>query len=305
MGELIKHFKPDLFIPGAAKSGTTSLHDLLNEHPEISMSSIKEPGYWKNKKFNNFCEQDILNYENLFEKKIKIKGESSTAYMYHDSFLKNIKENYKIPPKFIFILRNPIDRYVSHFYWMKGLGLEKDDIKNVINRESHTNFIEYDYYPKHYFQFGLYSKWIQRFIDNFGHKNIKLITLENLVSNRIDTVNSCFDFLGLKKIKSIPEKSSNKTTKIRYSCIYHFVRKSSIGKMNYTKIGKIFLSKKSINGIKNKLKEIIINWKTEEFKYEPLQSEYRNYLKDSGYNSDVKKLKDIFNYSFKEWKDFN
>ena len=68
LDKIISHFKPDLFIPGAAKSGTTSLHDLLNEHPEISMSSIKEPGYWKNKKFNNFCERDILNYENLFEK---------------------------------------------------------------------------------------------------------------------------------------------------------------------------------------------------------------------------------------------
>ena len=188
---------------------------------------------------------------------------------------------------------------------MKGLGLEKNNIKDVINRGSHTDFIEYDYYPKHYFQFGLYSKWIQRFIDNFGLENIKIITLERLISNRLDTVNSCFDFLGLKKLESIQEKSSNKTTRIKYSCMYHFVRKSSIGKMNYTKIGKIFLSKKSIHKIKNKLKEIIINWKTEEFKYEPLQSEHRNHLKDAGYFSDVEKLKEIFDYSFNEWKDFN
>jgi hypothetical protein len=109
----------------------------------------------------------------------------------------------------------------------------------------------------------------------------------------------------LKKLESIPEKTSNKTTRIKYSCIYHFIRKSSIGKMSYTKIGKIFLSKKTIDRIKNKLKRIILNWKTEEFEYDPLQSEYRNYLKDSGYNNDVEKLKDIFDYSFKEWKDFN
>ena len=75
--------------------------------------------------------------------------------------------------------------------------------------------------------------------------------------------------------------------------------------MSYTKIGKIFLTKKSIDRIKNKLKRIIINWQTEEFEYEPLQSKYRNYLKESGYNSDVEKLKDIFDYSFKEQKDFN
>ena len=305
MGNINKYLKPNFFIPGAAKSGTTTLHELLNLHPDISMSKIKEPVFWNNAKFNDYKEEDWLKYKELFNPNSKIKGESTTSYMYYDSFIDNINKNYKNPPKFIFILRNPIDRYISHFWWMKGLGLEKNNIKDVINRESHTEFIEYNYYPKHYFQFGLYSKWIQRFIENFGFENIKIITLENLISNRLDTVNTCFDFLGLNKLESIPEKSSNKTTRIKYPHIYHFIRKSSIGKMNYTKIGKIFLSKKSIDRIKNKLKKIIINWKTEEFEYEPLQSKYRNYLKDSGYNSDVKKLKDIFDYSFKEWKDFN
>ena len=298
-------FLPNLFIPGAAKSGTTTLHELLNLHPEISMSKVKEPVFWNNKKFEKYIEQDWLNYKKLFVEKSKICGESTTSYMYYNSFIENINKNYKKSPKFIFILRNPIDRYNSHFWWMKGLGLEKNKIKNVLNIESRINFEEYDYYPKNYFQFGLYSKWIQRFIDNFGLENIKVITLEKLISNRLDTINSCFDFLGLKKLESIPEKTSNKTTRIKYSFLYHFIRKSSIGKMNYTKIGKIFLSNKSIDRIKNKLKDIITNWKTEEFEYEPLQSEHRHYLKDAGYYSDVEKLKEIFDYSFNEWKDFN
>lgn len=298
-------FLPNLFIPGAAKSGTTTLHELLNLHPEISMSKVKEPVFWNNKKFEKYIEQDWLNYKKLFVEKSKIYGESTTSYMYYNSFIDNINKNYKKSPKFIFILRNPIDRYNSHFWWMKGLGLEKNKIKNVLNIESQINFEEYDYYPKNYFQFGLYSKWIQRFIDNFGLENIKVITLEKLISNRLDTINSCFDFLGLKKLESIPEKNSNKTTRIKYSFLYHFIRKSSIGKMNYTKIGKIFLSNKSIDRIKNKLKDIITNWKTEEFEYEPLQSEHRHYLKDAGYYSDVEKLKEIFDYSFNEWKDFN
>ena len=42
------------------------------------------------------------------------------------------KKYYKTNPKFIFILRNPIDRYESHFNWMKGLGLEKNNIDNNI-----------------------------------------------------------------------------------------------------------------------------------------------------------------------------
>jgi len=296
---------PNLFIPGAAKSGTTTLHELLNLHPDISMSKVKEPVFWNNEKFKRYEEEDWLKYKKLFNEKSKICGESTTSYMYYKSFINNILTNYKKSPKFIFILRNPIDRYISHFWWMKGLGLEKNSIEDVINIKSEKDIIEYNYYPKHYYQFGLYSKWIQNFIDNFGIENIKVITLESLISNRLNTINSCFKFLELKQLESIPEMSSNKTKKIKYPFLYHIIRKSSIGKMKYTKVGKIFLPKALIHWIKNKMKEIIVNWKTEEFKYESLQIEYRNLLKDSGYNADVERLKDVFDYPFKEWKDFN
>ena len=50
----MNHFLPNLFIPGVAKSGTTTLHDLLDSHPYICMSELKEPVYWNNVKFNNF-----------------------------------------------------------------------------------------------------------------------------------------------------------------------------------------------------------------------------------------------------------
>ena len=37
---------PNLFIIGAAKCGTTSLHHYLDQHPEVSMSEVKEPRYF-------------------------------------------------------------------------------------------------------------------------------------------------------------------------------------------------------------------------------------------------------------------
>lgn len=40
------YIKPNLFIPGAAKSGTSSLHDYLGLHSEIFMSSVKESHYF-------------------------------------------------------------------------------------------------------------------------------------------------------------------------------------------------------------------------------------------------------------------
>ena len=40
---------PNLLIVGAAKSGTTSLFNYLSQHPDIFMSSNKEPHFLINK----------------------------------------------------------------------------------------------------------------------------------------------------------------------------------------------------------------------------------------------------------------
>ncbi len=303
MGELIEHLKPNFFIPGAAKSGTSTLHDVLNTHPEISMSLVKEPGYWKNKNFNEFGNLEILNYQKLYDKTKKIKGESSTAYMYYDRFLNNVKNNYKEAPKFIFILRNPVDRYISHVNWLNGLGLEKKDINQVIRDEDWSNFGEYEDYPKQYYQFGLYNKWISRFIENFGKQNIKIITFEKLICNRLYTLNSCFEFLGVKKVDNLKFIRSNKSKKIVFPTLYHFLRKSSSGKTKCTKIVKYLLPIKIREKIKNLIKYTLQNWISFESKNNKITFENRKILSDV-YHEDIKLLRKIFKYDFSEWEDF-
>ena len=303
MGKIKQHFKPNFFIPGAAKSGTTSLHELLDTHPDISMSKEKEPVYWNNKLFNEFENLEISRYLNLFEQEVKIKGESTTSYMYYDNFIKNVKDNFHQPPKFIFILRNPIDRYISHYNWLKGLGKEKRRIDKIIEEERYLDFKEYNDYPKQYYQFGLYYKWISRFIENFGKENIKIVTFEKLISERLNILNSCYEFLGVSKMDSVNFIKSNKTNKVIFPSMYHFLRKSSIGKMKYTSISKYFLPKKIRMKIKSLMKIAIKNWISVESKKEILSDKQRKNLRDK-YFEDVMSLKDKLNYDFSEWEDF-
>ena len=303
MGKIKQHFKPNFFIPGAAKSGTTSLHELLDTHPDISMSNEKEPVYWNNKLFNEFENLEISRYLNLFEQDVKIKGESTTSYMYYESFIRNVKNNFQQSPKFIFILRNPIDRYISHSNWLRALGKEIRRIDEIIKEERYLDFEEYEDYPKQYYQFGLYNKWISRFIENFGKENIKIVTFEKLVSERLNTLNSCFEFLGVSKMRSVKFIKSNKTNKVIFPTIYHFLRKSSIGKMKYTRIGKYFLPKNIRIKIKSLIKIAIKNWISIESKKEIVSYKYRKMLKDM-YFEDVMALKNKLNYDFPEWEDF-
>jgi hypothetical protein len=70
---------PNLIIPGAAKSGTTSLHKMLGQHPDIFMSRSKEPHYFSRKQ----TPHGLAKYESLFDQSgdCPVRGESSTSYM--------------------------------------------------------------------------------------------------------------------------------------------------------------------------------------------------------------------------------
>jgi hypothetical protein len=294
---------PNFFIPGAAKSGTTSLHDLLNMHPEICMSTIKEPVYWNNNDY--ILPERIEWYNGLFTNKdATILGESTTSYMFFPLFINNIKKHYKKDPKFIFILRNPINRCYSHYWWMIGRGQEKLSFKESMDFDMKREFKEYDYIPNYYYHFGLYYKWLSRFYNSFDSKNIKIITTESLISNRHKTINDCFRFLNLSELDSIPNVVSNKTVKIKHPKAHHFIKKTASGKYRFTKIAKYFISKNTIKSIKNKLKKLKFLSKSEPFGYPKISEDDRKWLKEL-YSNDVIKLKELTNLSFKEWTDFN
>ena len=109
---------PNLFIIGAMKSGTTSLHEYLNEHPDIFMSNVKEPGYFA--ECMNYYPKDLAWYESLFKeaKGEMIIGESSTNYTKLPICTDVVNKIWEFNPdaRFIYVMRDPIKRVISH-YW--------------------------------------------------------------------------------------------------------------------------------------------------------------------------------------------
>ena len=101
--------KPNFFILGAPKCGTTSLSTWLSDHPDIYMSPTKEPHFFNtdHKRFLNSLE----GYERLFagaDDRYRAVGEASVWYLYSTVAVKNILK-YSPEARFIVMLRNPID----------------------------------------------------------------------------------------------------------------------------------------------------------------------------------------------------
>ena len=205
-------FLPNLIIPGAGKSGTSSLHLYLNQHPDIYMSSTKEPGYFFK---DNLYLKELKWYESLFEagKNHIYRGESSTYYLKYKPAIERIRRDLT-RPKFIFLLRHPIDRIVSHYYWMKGKGFEYRPFRKAILHDMHKEFGPNRHIKEHYkfyIQNSFYAKWIKQYIDTFGKDNIHYITTEKLKANPTETLNSCFKFLELKPLSEIHPNTHNIT----------------------------------------------------------------------------------------------
>ena len=72
---------PNLFILGAAKSGTSSLHDYMAQHPSIYMSKVKEPHFFNlDENYNKGYDYYINQYFNI-NNSYRIIGESTPAYL--------------------------------------------------------------------------------------------------------------------------------------------------------------------------------------------------------------------------------
>lgn len=221
---------PNLFIPGAARSGTSSLYDYLSRHPDICMSANKEPSY--------FCRTDrtLHDYDALYSKckHRTYRGDASTSYMVRPEVARKIRD-LVVGPKFVFILRNPVDRAWSHYWWVKGnYGLENDKFRVAFQREMHKE-PEPEYVIKTinnlYYQFGRYSKWINEYYNLFDKKDIHIVIFEDLVSNPERALDGIYEFLGVKKITLEKNMQSNPGGIVKYPILprMHAVITTAVG----------------------------------------------------------------------------
>jgi Sulfotransferase domain len=107
--------RPNLFMIGGPKCGTTSFQEYLAGHPQIFMSEPKEPCYFdKDIPFPSSPRNDA-EYMRCFagagERHVVI-GEASTNYLYSKVAVTNILA-FNPVARFIVMLRNPIDMAAS------------------------------------------------------------------------------------------------------------------------------------------------------------------------------------------------
>lgn len=252
--------KPNLFVIGGMRCGTTAICQILGNHNKILLSDQKEPNYFKFKYISLLSKTDQIKYSKWLKRKKKYTNEkeylslfkSKNDYKYRvegsiylnaeigvAKLIKRDTQNAKI----IISVRNPIERFHSHFLF----NVRTNKIANNINKfykENYTKFLNNEVSA---IGSGFYIDKIEKWKGIFGDDNVYVIKYEDFKKHSDKTVKDLLAWLNLpeidyKELKSNPQK----TGEIKYKKFFYFLNSNKLLKF----LIKLFFSKSKIRKIK-------------------------------------------------------
>lgn len=178
--------RPNLFLVGAMKAGTNTLHRLLDAHPDVFMSKKpKEPSWFAGS--NSGKSEDW--YLGLFGEAgdARYLGEASTDYT-RAPRLKGVPARikaYSPDARILYIMRDPLDRALSHYWWDVQYSAEGRSFKDAASRSREIRDV------------GHYAMQLAPYLDTFGREHVHVLTLESLTANAPAALAALWDFLDV------------------------------------------------------------------------------------------------------------
>ena len=203
--------RPNLFIVGQPKSGTSALFSFLKQHPQISPCQVKEPQYFcKDLQSQHFAlsntERTDENYLKLFDEvPAAYRMEGSTAYLYSQQAAAEIKA-FNPDAKILVMLREPVDfLYTYHKQLLRNSCKFEDitDFQTALSLESERR--QGRKLPKGVFdkKFLWYSERVKyvdhlaRFEECFPKENILVIIYDDFRRDNAGVFQQVLKFLEL------------------------------------------------------------------------------------------------------------
>jgi hypothetical protein len=198
--------KPNFFIVGAPKCGTTALSEYLRQHPNIFITNPKEPIFFADDMPKRYIAKTLDAYLSLYSKsneKHYIKGEASVFYLYSSNALQNIY-NYNQKAKIVAMLRNPIDLVHSlHSEYLFNLTEDVDDFEIAwrlqANRERGFDLPKGCRIPKilQYKQIAMLGKQVKKLMNIFPKEQVMLILFDDFKTSTKKVYKEVLNFLNL------------------------------------------------------------------------------------------------------------
>lgn len=294
---------PNFLIIGAAKSGTTTLYDWLDRHPQVYMSPVKETNFFALENTNpdvfretvhkgylkNF-KTTITDYREQFtgvNNEVAI-GEASPSYLYYPQAAVRIK-HYIPDVKLIAILRNPVERAYSNFVHHLRDNLETTpDFAEALELEQ-QRINDNWWWGFHYLNAGFYSVQLKRYWEIFDRSQIKIYLFEDLTNNPEETARDIWQFLQVDDIK-LPESDRTNVTGVpKNRFFYNFLTRKNILKEPLKLLVPPPIRDRIVTKLKNKT-----------LQKPQLSPEIRSQLTDT-YREEIEQLQTLINRDLSSW----
>ncbi len=199
--------RPDIFIVGVMKGGTTILHDYICVHPEIESGSQKEIHYFS----LNFDKGSDWYDRHFQEVSIGCRTIDASP-TYFDSvntpLIPKLIRSYALDPRAIIIFRDPIARAISQYVHLVKIAKVKALADMCADEFFHQNFHdayrqsgELGFFLNQVLQFSLYSRKFMSYKNVF--ENHQLLTLHNdeLRKNPREVMSRVFEFINVEYVE--------------------------------------------------------------------------------------------------------
>jgi hypothetical protein len=199
---------PNLFIAGAPRCGTSSIFTYLNEHPQVFMSSVKEPAFFGSDlhfPHRRTPRMHFRDYMSLFVTATRepIDGEASTCYFYSHAAAQEIAE-FNPNAKVIIMLRSPVEMMVSLHNYLYCVGKENlADFGAALDAEDArrrgerlppglkiTESLSYR-------AIASYGSHLKRFFDVFGRARVHVVIFDDFAAQPAKVFREVLLFLGI------------------------------------------------------------------------------------------------------------
>ena len=238
-------------IVGAMRSGTTALGRFLSRHPEIAMSSPKEMHLFDGRNYSPDWtpEQIDARYRRGFQERdgVRLRGEATPIYLYFPEIAGELKR-YNPALKVIAILRDPVERAISSYYFQKNRGKERRPLWQAllleplrIRRAHHPRAIGSLTRVCTYRRRGLYSQQLRNLFRHFDREEVLILRTRDLECHHDAVLRRVFAFLGVDEGVRIEPETVNRADRggrthrvvsflLRLSYLPEFVRMRALSR---------------------------------------------------------------------------
>lgn len=204
---------PEFLIVGAQRSGSTFLHDCLAAATSAVPSPLQKEVHYFDNKYYRSLDWYARFFEDVGNKGPEVQTyEASPYYLFNPAVPERVDAALR-DIKILAVLRDPVERAVSHYKWMRQVDLETRSAEEAFRADAgrvhlerdeqylcnfeNPLYFDFDHIHYGYIRRSMYHTQIERWRAYLGPSDIRILRSEDLFENTEAVLHSVADFLGL------------------------------------------------------------------------------------------------------------